>query len=206
MCTVYFDVDTQIDFVLPAGSLYVRGAECLLPVVARLHEFAASRGVLVFSTVSAHCENDAEFSDYPAHCVRGTAGQRKPDCTRLSSVATLPEGPAMPPGLGGVQQVLVEKSSVDCFTNRNLTRLLASLGVSHCVVYGVATEVAVRHAALGLLWLGYRVTLVADAIQGISQPIVRRTLADFLNQGGALLESTALMLSDQPPMYGTTVR
>ncbi len=106
-----------------------------------------------------------------------------------------------PPHTGsssGVQQVLVAKSTVDCFTNRNLTRWLASLSVSHWLVYGVATEVAVRHAALGLLRLGYRVTLVADAIQGISQPIVRRTLADIQSRGGALLESTALMSSAQP--------
>ena len=31
MKTVFFDIDTQIDFVYPAGALYVPGAEHILP-------------------------------------------------------------------------------------------------------------------------------------------------------------------------------
>ena len=43
MTTVYFDIDTQIDFLFPAGSLYVPGAQQLIPEVTRgnrslLHE------------------------------------------------------------------------------------------------------------------------------------------------------------------------
>ena len=31
MKTVFFDIDTQIDFVFPAGALYVPGAEIFCP-------------------------------------------------------------------------------------------------------------------------------------------------------------------------------
>ena len=34
MKQLFFDVDTQIDFLFPAGSLYVPGAEKLIPTVA----------------------------------------------------------------------------------------------------------------------------------------------------------------------------
>ena len=34
MTTVFFDIDTQIDFMYPAGALYVPGAERIVPVVA----------------------------------------------------------------------------------------------------------------------------------------------------------------------------
>jgi nicotinamidase/pyrazinamidase len=37
MKTVFVDVDTQIDFLFPAGALYVPGAERLLPAIARLN-------------------------------------------------------------------------------------------------------------------------------------------------------------------------
>ena len=35
MKTVFFDIDTQVDFMLPAGALYVPGAERMLPVIAK---------------------------------------------------------------------------------------------------------------------------------------------------------------------------
>ena len=35
MKTVFFDIDTQIDFVYPAGALYVPGAEHILPAGRR---------------------------------------------------------------------------------------------------------------------------------------------------------------------------
>ena len=37
MNTVFLDVDTQIDFLYPAGALYVPGAEAIVPVVAKLN-------------------------------------------------------------------------------------------------------------------------------------------------------------------------
>ena len=41
MKTVFFDVDTQLDFLYPAGALYVPGAERIVPAIARLNRFAA---------------------------------------------------------------------------------------------------------------------------------------------------------------------
>ena len=43
MNTAFFDVDTQLDFVLPAGALYVPGAESILPAVVRLNRWAAEK-------------------------------------------------------------------------------------------------------------------------------------------------------------------
>jgi nicotinamidase/pyrazinamidase len=42
MRTVYFDVDTQIDFVLPAGALYAPGAEQILKNVSALNRHASA--------------------------------------------------------------------------------------------------------------------------------------------------------------------
>ncbi len=41
MKTVFFDIDTQIDFLYPAGSLYAPGAEAIVDRVAALNRFAA---------------------------------------------------------------------------------------------------------------------------------------------------------------------
>ena len=117
MKTVFFDVDTQIDFVYPAGALYVPGAEHILPVVAELNR----RSPLVISTMDAHSEDDAEFQIYPHHCVVGTTGQHKPAITVIEPRSTLPSAPE------GVRQLILEKQQLDCFTSPHLAPLLARL-------------------------------------------------------------------------------
>ncbi len=57
MKTVFFDIDTQIDFVYPAGALYVPGAERILPIVGELNR----RAPVLISTMDAHSEDDPEF-------------------------------------------------------------------------------------------------------------------------------------------------
>jgi len=204
--TVFFDVDTQFDFVFPAGAMHVPGAERLPPTIARLNEFAAAQGILVLSNRRRASGERQRFTEYAAHYIRGTAGQCKPDSTLLAPRATLPEGTDFLPRLDGVKQVLVEKSSVDYFRNRNLTRLLTTLGVTNCAVYGVAAEEAVRHAAMGLLQLGVRVHLVTDAVGQVNESIARRARNEFVRDGGLLIESTALVSARPDVHYGTTVR
>jgi len=86
MKTVFFDIDTQIDFVYPAGALYVPGSEKILPVIAQLNRKAP----IVISTMDAHSENDPEFQIYPHHCVAGTVGQQKAAVTLIEK--KLPPG------------------------------------------------------------------------------------------------------------------
>src|SRR5437763_1047605 len=110
MNTIFVDVDTQIDFLFPTGALYVPGAERLLPAIAELNR----RAPLLISTMDAHTEDDPEFQIYPHHCVAGTAGQQKPASTLLERRAVIPSDTV------GVQQFIVEKQKLDCFTNPHL--------------------------------------------------------------------------------------
>jgi len=59
--TVFFDVDTQIDFLYPSGALYAPGAEMIVDRVAKLNCYAAAHGITVISSMDAHSENDPEF-------------------------------------------------------------------------------------------------------------------------------------------------
>jgi nicotinamidase/pyrazinamidase len=185
MKTVFFDIDTQIDFLYPAGALYVPGAERLLDAIAQLNRHAASRGILVVSAMDAHRENEAEFRQWPPHCVAGTAGQQKPARTLLDRRITIPTTPG-DYAIAGARQIIVEKQQIDPFTNPNLPRLLDRLGADRYVVYGVVTEYCVRCAALGLARLGKPVEVVSDAIRGLQETEARRTLDDFTAAGGRL--------------------
>lgn len=183
--TVFFDIDTQLDFLYPAGALYVSGAESIVAQVAALNRYAAGHGIPVISTVDAHAENDPEFRHWPPHCVAGTAGQQKPAATLLEPRTTVHNHPEVF-DVQGARQILLEKQSVDCFTNPNLPALLDRLGAEKCVVYGVVTEICVKNAALGLLKSGRRVELVTDAVRSLDETRCAQFLQEFTSAGGTL--------------------
>lgn len=166
MTTVFFDIDTQFDFVNPSGALFVPGAEHIIPNVARLNRYAASNGIPLISTTDAHSENDTEFAHWPPHCVAGTLGQRKPESTQVG-------------------QIVLTKHSVDCFTIPGLPALLDKWNAERCVVYGVVTEICVKHAVLGLLRTGRHVELVTDAVKSLDEAAAAQMLHDLAAQGGA---------------------
>jgi len=185
MKTVFFDVDTQLDFLYPAGALYVPGAESIVAEVSALNQYAAAHGIAVVSTVDAHAENDPEFRAWPPHCVAGTAGQQKPAATLLEKRTTIPST-RQGFEIRDAQQILLEKQSVDCFTNPNLPALLDHLEAGRCLVYGVVTEICVKNAAMGLLKSGRQVTVVTDAVRTLDNTRSAQFFQDFAAAGGKL--------------------
>jgi len=181
MKTVFFDVDTQIDFMFPAGALYVPGAETILDRVAALNR----SGMVVISTTDAHTEDDPEFKLWPHHCVAGTVGQRKPASTLLEKRVVIPNAPCELK-IESAQQIILEKQTLDCFTNVNLPAILDRLGADRYVVYGVVTEICVKFAAFGLLKTGKRVELVTGAIRSLDQAASTKMLSEFAAAGGIL--------------------
>jgi nicotinamidase/pyrazinamidase len=193
--TVFFDVDTQIDFLYPAGALYVPGGEAIVDKVAALNRYAGEHGIPVVSTMDAHSENDPEFRDWPPHCVVGTVGQAKPSATLLEKRVTVPNRPGLP-AIEGAQQILIEKQELDCFTSLNLEELLQKLAAERYVVYGVVTEICVMRAAAGLLKTGARVEVVTDAVCSLSDAERDKFLSDFTAAGGVLTDSAAVTKSN----------
>ena len=189
MKTVFVDVDTQLDFLYPAGALYVPGAEHIVPAVARLNRFAAARGIPVISTTDAHAENDPEFALWPPHCVASTTGQHKADSTLLDKRVVIPNRDCALP-LDGAQQIIVEKQTVDVFQAPNLARVMERLGAGRFVVFGVVTEICVLYAVRGLLKAGKQVVVVTDAIETLKAEDSGRAL-DEMRAGGATLEDVA---------------
>ena len=185
MKTVFVDVDTQIDFMFPAGALYVPGAERILPAVCKLNRYAVENDIPLISTMDAHSENDPEFASWPSHCVIGTVGQTKPQATLLGSRIVVPAKAAEVASLNA-QQLILEKVTTNCFDNPNLTAVLNALEADRYVVYGVATEICVKFAALGLLRMGKRVEVVADAVRHLNEANRDAMLSEFTAGGGVI--------------------
>jgi nicotinamidase/pyrazinamidase len=169
MKTAYIDVDTQLDFVVPAGSLYVPGAEGILERVGELNREAVAAGHLLIATMDAHSENDVEFLSWPHHCVVGTLGQRKAEQTIVKGMR------------------VVEKQSVDCFTNPQMAEILRVEGVQEAVVYGVVTEICVKNAVRGLLDRGIRVRVIANAVKELNAGTRDRFFEELRAGGGAIV-------------------
>jgi nicotinamidase/pyrazinamidase len=185
--TIFWDVDTQVDFVLPGGKLYAPGAERIVPRLQQLTEHARQRHVLVVASTDAHLSDDAEFCQWPPHCVVGTPGQQKLPETRMAQTLVVPNVPAeIPQDLSQFAQIILEKQTVDVFTNPNVEALLRRMGKPEVTLYGVVTEVCVHMAAAGLLQRGHGVRIVTDAIWPFQKEAGDRSLAELKRMGARL--------------------
>lgn len=194
---VLWEVDTQADFMLPEGKLYVPGAEKRIPNMRRLVDAARNGKTVLISSADQHDSDDAEFQRFPPHCVRGTPGAAIiPELKAADAVHIRNSAASSVPGnLSEFQQVILEKQTLNVFDNPNTEKLLARFPAGcEFIVFGVVTELCVRLAAEGLLARGRNVALVTDAIEGLDQDQAKQTLADLM-AGGARLISTSEALA-----------
>jgi nicotinamidase/pyrazinamidase len=192
--TLFYDVDTQRDFMLPEGKLYIPGAERLFPQLERLTTFARQQGIRIAGSVDCHTPSDPELlangGEYPEHCMMGTEGQKK-------VTATLPDHPLWiinrPYTADELQallrqegEVYLEKQRFDVFSgNQNASQVLDMLlhGKEDLVVYGVVTEVCVDQAITGLKDRPVRLHVPVDAIAALNEEQGQDTLARWRRWG-----------------------
>jgi nicotinamidase/pyrazinamidase len=189
-----WDVDTQVDFVLPEGKLYVPGAVEVVPQMERLVAWARETGVGHVASADDHELTDPEIVDdpdwentFPPHCLRGTPGAAKISATAQRDPLPLSLTP-YPPGLVADlvrdrPEIVVLKKSFDVFSNPNAGLLLEALDPSEVIVFGVATDVCDNAAILGLLGRGHRVAFVEDAARGLDESRTAACLARWREAG-----------------------
>ncbi|MFY9909772.1 MAG: isochorismatase family protein [Candidatus Sulfotelmatobacter sp.] len=200
---IFWEVDTQADFMLPGGKLYVPGAERLLPNLRRLTDAARQGRVFLVSHGCFHTPDDPEFRQFPPHCVKGTPGAAYVAEALAEKVAVVPNDAdaSLPRDLSEYQQILLEKQTLDIFESRHAEELLRRLPSDAAfVVFGVVTEYCVGLAAKGLLERGRRVLVVQDAIETLKAEDGERTLTELKALGASLINThDALKLLEVPP-------
>lgn len=174
---IFFDVDTQNDFMNKDGALYVPGAEDIKPNLNRLTVGAIENDIPLFGSVDAHSENDPEFKVFPRHCVKDTKGFEKIPIIGVSYITdeipyySVPSNPEDDSYAGMVclgLPILIEKQTIDVFSNPHTENILKLKEVTEAVVYGVATDYCVKAAVLGMLKRGIKVKVVVDAIAAVN--------------------------------------
>ena len=191
---ILWDVDTQIDFVLPGGKLAVPGADAATPAMARLVDWAQQNAIVHVASADDHELTDPEISaepdltsTYPPHCLRGTRGaQRITETEQIDPVVF--SHIAYPPELvrelvAGRREILLLKKSFDVFTNPNAEAVLDALDPSEVIVFGVATDVCDHAAIVGLLRRGRRVAFVEDAARGLDEERTQACLEQWRAAG-----------------------
>lgn len=187
---IFWEVDTQADFMLPGGKLYVPGAERLLPNIRKLTDAAREGRVFLVSHGCYHTENDPEFKIFPPHCIKGTPGSAYVPEALAEKVVTVPNDAEVevPSDFARYQQILLEKQTLDIFESRHADELVQKLPHdAKFVVFGVVTEYCVRFAAKGLLERGRHVTVVEDAIETLKAEDGELAIAELKELGARFI-------------------
>ncbi|MCY3839726.1 MAG: cysteine hydrolase family protein [Gammaproteobacteria bacterium] len=199
MTRVFWDVDTQVDFMRPDGKLYVDGAETIVANLRALTDFAHGNGIRVVASSDNHDPGDDELSatpdfvaTFPPHCLRGTEGQARIPETVLRDVLVVEPEDAAAEVVRRVANhsgdILFHKHYFDVFTNPSVGPVVEALAIDEVVLYGVALDVCNRYAVEGLLSRhpGVALTVVTDAVRAINEDGRDALLADWQRRGVAL--------------------
>ncbi len=175
---LFWNVDTQIDFIEPTGKLYVKGAEKLKPIFKKITNFAAENKTRVINTCDFHLINSHELSQnpdylttFPEHCMAGTSGAEFICETRpeLPAIVDWMTQLAILPQLANAKQfrnIVIRKDSFDVFEGNPYTeRILDLIRPVKVFVYGVAPNVGIDKAVSGLSASGCKVFVFEDAIR-----------------------------------------
>lgn len=175
---LFWNVDTQIDFIYPRGKLYVKDAEKLRPQWERLTLLAKEKSIRVVNSADFHYANSAELDSspdfiktFPEHCM---AGSRGADFIK----ETDPEEPVIFDwdkeylitfdlfDSVKYRNYIIRKDAFDVFTGSPYTEIVLSrLKPETVVVYGVTTNICVDFAVKGLKKREKDVYVVEDAIK-----------------------------------------
>ena len=205
---VFWEVDTQADFMLPGGKLYVPGAERLLPNIRRLTDAARQGRVFLVSHGCYHTKDDPEFKTFPPHCIKGTPGSAFVPEALTEKVVTVPNEPTarLPQDIFAYQQILLEKQTLDIVESRHAGELVKRFeDDTELVVFGVVTEYCVGFAAKGLLQRGRRVSVVRDAIETLKAEDGQRTVTELQALGAKVIsteEALALLNGSKEQTIG----
>ncbi len=159
-------VDVQNDFC-SGGALEVpRGDVVVTPINRMLAAFGAA-GTPIFASRDWHPDGSSHFIEgggvWPVHCIAATNGAAfHPDLALPDGTAVVSKGTA--PDADGYSAF---DGTVDT-TGDSLGDALASEGVGHLIVCGLATDYCVRASVLDACRQGLRVWVVSDAIAAVS--------------------------------------
>jgi nicotinamidase/pyrazinamidase len=201
---VFWDVDTQHDFMHADGKLYVPEAETIIPNLKALTDYAHAKGIRIIASADDHVAGHRELASepdfretFPEHCMRGTKGQAKIPETRLVDPMVIEPGREDAGALAERVRahhgdLLFHKHWFDVFTNENVETVLDALEPHAVVLYGVALDVCNKYAIEGLAAHRPHLRLFAvdDAMKPIDRDVAQHLLRAWAEEGVRIVQTT----------------
>jgi nicotinamidase/pyrazinamidase len=205
---IFWDVDTQHDFMKADGKLYVPDAEHIIPNLKKLTDFAHGHGLRIVASADDHVPEHPEISaspdwkaTFPPHCLRGTPGQKKIPETALRDALVIEPEPEDAKALAARVRahsgdILFHKHRFDVFSNANVLPVLDALDPQDVVLYGVALDVCDRYAIEGLLEHRPHIRLfaVVDAMKPIDRDVAEHLLREWGDEGVRLVKTSEVVV------------
>lgn len=176
-------VDVQNDFC-PGGSLGVEGGDRIIPILNQYIKRFSQAGLPIFATRDWHPEETAHFKQsggpWPPHCIQGTAGAEFHPDLKLPAGAEI-----ISKGMG------YDVDSYSAFLgfdsqDRDLASVLKDRGIDHIYIGGIATDYCVKFSALDALREGFKVTVLEDAVRGVSETDSVEAMEQIIRAGAKL--------------------
>lgn len=193
---IFWDIDTQFDFMTPQGKLQVPDADRIIDKISQIRKFALENGFSVIASADWHRPTDEEISrtpdfenTFPQHCLAsepgservGFLGQLPIEYVAVELVDTV--------GLKKLVDkeqfhVVIRKNKLDVFSNPNTVKLLELIQPRTVVVFGVALDVCVRNTVSGLLqWGNAEIIVLKDGVKGLGIKPDEQILKEFEQNG-----------------------
>jgi nicotinamidase/pyrazinamidase len=160
-------VDVQNDFADPRGSLYVRDAEAVIPIINERVDAARTAGAFVVYTQDWHPASTPHFKKdggiWPVHCVKGTWGaELHPDLEVVGE--SVKKGTD---GEDGYSAFSVRDPRSGETAPTLLEEMLRERGVQGVTVCGLATDYCVVETVLDARRLDFWTGVVSEAIRAV---------------------------------------
>jgi nicotinamidase/pyrazinamidase len=193
---IFWDVDTQRDFIEPDGNLYVPGAEKIKENLGKLTQYARLNKIRILGSVDYHSDRDPEIDkdnpDYketfPPHCMKDDPMQEKIMETRSDMTFWIDldkyKEDKIEEIVNGIGPIIFRKTELDVFSNPNTYSFLDLIQPENIVVYGLAIDFCVKMTIEGLLKQDkYNIYLVIDAIEGIDEDKSKNLIEEWVEKG-----------------------
>ncbi len=175
---LFWNSDTQIDFVYPRGRLYVDGAEDLRKSWKKLTVLAREKSICVVNTADYHFKNSTEIDEtpdyiktFPEHCMANTRGADfiKETDPEDSLIFNWNKDYLITPQLFEEKthrNFIIRKDAFDVFKGNPHTRtIIQNIKPETVVVYGISRSGCIDAAVTALARKVKNIYIVEDALK-----------------------------------------
>lgn len=203
---IFWNVDTQNDFMNADGALYVKGAELIKPYLRAATKYAAEKNITVVNTADWHLTSSKEISDmpdfkttFPIHCLVATFGsdfitETDPrDFKGNYYIVNWNDLGITWENFDKARNIILYKDAFDVFAGNKFTKeVVKRLAPDVVVVYGVATNVCVNFAVMGLRKMKIKVIALTDAMKELPN-IPTKPIFDSWKKAGVIFGGMGLV-------------